>query len=296
MKKRIIGLGLVFAILFSFCPTVKKAIAASIRLNRMKLTLDEGTSTTLRVNGTKKKIKWSSSNKSVATVTSKGKLFAHSAGKATITAKVEKKRLKCRITVKAVIDEYTRVQTERFDIVARVIMNTGNLTTDENGDRAYMVDTGIQHDDFYDDDDNLQDVYYVSSFMYYPDEEYIDMEFSHDFTSPNFDSEADYMRYQYVRIYRDDVYTCDARSCIYYTYEDGSKTTGVSELTKEPRSNIYHGYNNLAWDIEGENKGSESWKISNNSANSGIDLWYNDADQFLYKLIGYRLTDLGFNY
>lgn len=54
----------------------------------------------LTVNGTTKKVKWSSSNKNVATVSSSGKVTAKKAGTATISAKVNGKTLKCKVTVK----------------------------------------------------------------------------------------------------------------------------------------------------------------------------------------------------
>ncbi len=44
-------------------------------------------------------VKWSSSNKKVATVTSKGKVTAKKEGKATIKAKVGKKTFTCKVTV-----------------------------------------------------------------------------------------------------------------------------------------------------------------------------------------------------
>jgi len=54
----------------------------------------------LNVKGATKKVKWTSSNKSVATVSSSGKITAKKAGTATITAKVNGKSLKCKVTVK----------------------------------------------------------------------------------------------------------------------------------------------------------------------------------------------------
>ena len=47
--------------------------AASVKLSATKVTLVKGESKTLKVTGTKSKVTWSSSKKSVATVTSKGK-------------------------------------------------------------------------------------------------------------------------------------------------------------------------------------------------------------------------------
>lgn len=74
--------------------------AASVKLNKTKYTLVKGSTYKLKISGTKKKVKWSSSNKSVATVNSKGKVTAKKKGTATITAKVGNKKYKCKITVK----------------------------------------------------------------------------------------------------------------------------------------------------------------------------------------------------
>jgi hypothetical protein len=74
--------------------------APKVKLNKKKVTLYVGKSTTLKLKGTKQKVKWSSNKKSVATVSSKGKVKAKKKGTATITAKVGKKKYKCKVTVK----------------------------------------------------------------------------------------------------------------------------------------------------------------------------------------------------
>ena len=64
--------------------------AAAVKMNKAKATLYPGQKVTLKVTGTSKKAKWSSSNAKVAKV-SKGKVTAVKKGKATIKAKVGKK-------------------------------------------------------------------------------------------------------------------------------------------------------------------------------------------------------------
>ena len=74
--------------------------AAAMKLNYSKKDLQVKKSFTLKVkNAKKKKIKWSSSKKKVAKVSKKGKVTGLKAGKATITAKIGKKKLKCAVTV-----------------------------------------------------------------------------------------------------------------------------------------------------------------------------------------------------
>ena len=86
------------------------------KLSKSKVTLYVGKSTTLKVKNSKKKVKWSSTKKSVATVTSKGKVKAKKKGTAYIKAKVEKKTLKCKVTVKEkYIDKRSATLVENFE-------------------------------------------------------------------------------------------------------------------------------------------------------------------------------------
>ena len=80
-------------------PVITSAYAAKIKLSTTSKTMTRGQTYTLKVKGSKKKTKWSSSKKSVATVSSKGKVTAKKKGTVYIYAKVAGKRLKCRITV-----------------------------------------------------------------------------------------------------------------------------------------------------------------------------------------------------
>ena len=97
--KRLVSFLLVFVMMFSLAIP---ASAASIRLSKTSTTIYVGSSTTLKVTGTTKKVSWSTSKKSVATVSSKGKVTARKAGSATIRAKVAGKTLSCKVTVKNV--------------------------------------------------------------------------------------------------------------------------------------------------------------------------------------------------
>ena len=75
------------------------------KLSKTSLSLDTGKSYTLKVAGTKQKITWSSSNKSVATVNSNGVITARKAGSAKITAKVGSKKFICNVKVKLIITD-----------------------------------------------------------------------------------------------------------------------------------------------------------------------------------------------
>ena len=70
------------------------------KLSAKNAVVGVGATTTLKVKGTKKKVKWSSSNKKIATVNKKGVVKGKKIGKARITAKVGKKKYICNVTVK----------------------------------------------------------------------------------------------------------------------------------------------------------------------------------------------------
>ncbi len=73
--------------------------AATIKLNKSKLELNLGDTYTLKLKGSSGTVKWSSSDKSIATVSKKGKVSAIAIGKTTVTATINKKKYKCSVTV-----------------------------------------------------------------------------------------------------------------------------------------------------------------------------------------------------
>lgn len=79
---------------------VQDVYAASVKLNKTSLSLYTRTMIQLTVLNTGAKAKWSSSKPNVASVTSNGYVTACSAGKAKITAVVDRKKLYCNVTVK----------------------------------------------------------------------------------------------------------------------------------------------------------------------------------------------------
>lgn len=114
-KKLLISLMLLFSFCFALIPSTE--VEAAVKLNKKKVTLYVGKSTTLKVKGTKKKAKWTSSNKKVATVSSKGKVKAKKKGTAKITAKIGKKKYTCKVTVKQKTNkiEYISERAVQYD-------------------------------------------------------------------------------------------------------------------------------------------------------------------------------------
>ena len=76
------------------------SVNAAAKLNKKSITLNVKKTYTLKLTGTKGKVTWTSSNRSVASVTSKGVVKAVKKGTATITARYGKNKLTCKITVK----------------------------------------------------------------------------------------------------------------------------------------------------------------------------------------------------
>lgn len=103
--------------------------ASKVKINKTKATIIKGTTVQLKISGTKKKVKWTTSDKKIAAVSSKGKVTGKGAGKATITASVGNKKYTCKVTVQAPkVSE--KELTLRVDDSKRLKLTgaTGNVT------------------------------------------------------------------------------------------------------------------------------------------------------------------------
>ena len=98
--KKLLAIIFVVVLSISLIPTTNVSAAKKVKLNKTKATIYVGKTVTLKLKNNKKKVKWTTSNKKIATVSKKGKVKGKKAGKVTITAKVGKKKYKCKITVK----------------------------------------------------------------------------------------------------------------------------------------------------------------------------------------------------
>ena len=96
MKKRFVLPVLLILLIFGALP-----VSAAPKLSKMTVKIGIEKTYTLKVNGISSgtKVKWSSANKNIATVNSKGKITGISAGKTKITAKVGSKNLRCNVIV-----------------------------------------------------------------------------------------------------------------------------------------------------------------------------------------------------
>ncbi|MCI8509597.1 MAG: hypothetical protein HFJ06_13740 [Lachnospiraceae bacterium] len=108
----ILLIGLLFAVRADVYAAGKKKA-----LNVTNISLSVGQSRKLSVSNTKK-VKWISSKKSVVSVSKKGKIKAKKAGKATITANISGKKLKCNVIV-------NKPSVEKKDILIVYFSQTG---------------------------------------------------------------------------------------------------------------------------------------------------------------------------
>lgn len=120
VNKRKLSLFMVLVLLLSlFTPAyaAKAVKVKSVKMNKTKVTLDVSKTLTLKAtikptNATDKSVKWSSSDKKVATVDENGKVTPLKAGKTKITAKsTNGKKATCTVTVTAKVKSVTFAKT-----------------------------------------------------------------------------------------------------------------------------------------------------------------------------------------
>lgn len=92
--------GIILVLGLMFLPGNQSEVNAATRINYTSIKLGQGKSKQLKLKGTSAKAKWTSSNTKIVTVNKKtGMITAVKGGKATITAKVGKRKYYCRVTV-----------------------------------------------------------------------------------------------------------------------------------------------------------------------------------------------------
>ena len=107
MKKRlrITGMFLLLLCTVFLCGITGAAAEKKVALNNTSVSIKKDTAIQLKLKGASGKVKWSSSKKSVATVSSSGKVTGKSVGKCVIKAVYRKKTYTCKVAVtKSVAD------------------------------------------------------------------------------------------------------------------------------------------------------------------------------------------------
>lgn len=105
-RKKIPIVMMVILLICSINIYIDSKASGKVQLNQSKITLTVGSNYTLVLKKATSKITWKTSNKSVATISDKGKISAKKVGTATITAKSNNKIYHCKVTVVEVYLNY----------------------------------------------------------------------------------------------------------------------------------------------------------------------------------------------
>lgn len=124
---RVFSLMLLTAIMLSTV-SLKCFALNKISLNKKSVFMNVKSSLTLKLKGAKGKIVWKSTNKSVATVSKKGKIKAKKAGKTIIIAKHKNKSYKCKVVVK---NKKVKAKNNKKNEAKIINVTNLSLNTDE---------------------------------------------------------------------------------------------------------------------------------------------------------------------
>lgn len=138
--KKTLTILLVLVVVLTLSPIQANA-AKKVKLNKSKLSLYVGKSYKLKLKNNKSKVKWSSSKKTVATVSSKGKVKAKKKGTCKITARVGKKKYVCKVTVKKKVSKPANTNTPNNNS-----SNTNNGASSEDNTIKYIGDRSVSFD------------------------------------------------------------------------------------------------------------------------------------------------------
>ena len=154
------------AIILMLIPA-KNGNAATIRLNKSVVTMEEDSYLSLKLIGASSGVKWKSDSKFVAKVSSSGKVTAVNAGEAVITATYNGKKYKCKVTV---VDSSVTNPTDDYDdlvsksyedklrTVVRLMLSSGVAT-----ERCGNLLLKVWHNSIYQIRDDKTDKYTLSS-------------------------------------------------------------------------------------------------------------------------------------
>ena len=115
---RSLAILLVLVLTLGFSPVTNVEAKAAPRLNYKKVTLVQGKKKRLKVRNLsrRRKVKWYSTKKSVATVNRKGVVKAKKKGKTYIVAKVGKKKYRCKVIVKKRVSKKKKKSNKKVKI------------------------------------------------------------------------------------------------------------------------------------------------------------------------------------
>lgn len=233
MEKKIKKLLVILSVIvmsFIVLPNTGVSAASKAKLNKKSATIYVGKTVTLKVKNNKKKVKWISSNKKIATVSKRGKVKGKKAGKVTITAKVGGKKYKCRVTVKK--KKATTVTVK--DKIKNACIKYGTVSEDMSGKYYYLSRQTVSNDD--------ERYEYFTCVKYYPATNTVRISVSIDDT---YLSEYDYTTFDVTnvkdatsKIWYSDSYDNYGEGIVYkkLIHQESAVAFGVTDMTDDVQS------------------------------------------------------------
>ncbi len=162
IKKRLVSIVVLTAFITSAFCAVQTNAAGKVKLNKNRVSLEVGKTVKLKLCGNRKKVRWISKKKAVATVSGTGKVRAEKVGTAQIVAKASGKKYKCKVTVirknytfrsDALLEEHYQkhgvimgfATKEAYVSAANVVIYSPNVLHKleaEDGDDVYYLEAG----------------------------------------------------------------------------------------------------------------------------------------------------------
>lgn len=144
-KPTAILLALAVFITAIWIPIPAQAAKATMKISHKTLNLTVGDTKTLKVTTSLKgKVSWKSSDKKIATVTSKGKVTAKKPGTAKITAKLKGKSVSCKVTVKKKDRKaQAKDNAKKYKKQIEQVLKYTNQYRKEAGQKDLVLDTNL---------------------------------------------------------------------------------------------------------------------------------------------------------
>ncbi|MDF2538007.1 MAG: hypothetical protein K0S76_1028 [Herbinix sp.] len=121
-------------------------VSAAVKISKAKATMEVDSTLKLTISGTTSKVSWSSSKKTVATVSTSGTVTAKAEGKTTITASVSGKKYTCSVTV---VDSNKVVKEKTLSDLVEYLKSNAVLSGNETQMDASMIgaENGVKYSD-----------------------------------------------------------------------------------------------------------------------------------------------------
>lgn len=113
--------------------------AATVKLNKAKISIYVDNSSTLTLTGTKQKITWTTSDSKIATVSTKGVVKGIKSGTVTVTAKIRSSKYNCKVTVRNPEISKTSLDLEIADTDYLAIKGSTGAVTWKSADNEVVT-------------------------------------------------------------------------------------------------------------------------------------------------------------